>query len=52
VNIETVSGPIKFDKETKCAIQDVGISELQKSGNNYVFSKPIYSYKDVPPQGY
>lgn len=49
--IISTEGPVHFDKKMKSAIKDVCISKLEKKGGRLVFSKPIYIYKDVPPQG-
>jgi ABC-type branched-subunit amino acid transport system substrate-binding protein len=49
--INTTEGPVRFDKEKKSAIKNVTISKLVKMGNEYVFSAPIFIYKDVPPEG-
>jgi branched-chain amino acid transport system substrate-binding protein len=49
--ITTTEGPVRFDKEKKSAIKNVAISKLVKIGNEYVFSAPIFIYKDVPPEG-
>lgn len=50
--ITTTEGPVRFDKEKKSAIKNVAISKLVKMGNEYVFSAPIFVYKDVPPEGF
>jgi branched-chain amino acid transport system substrate-binding protein len=44
-------GNAKFDKEKKTAIKDILVSKLQKVGNEYLFSAPIFIFKDVPPEG-
>ena len=49
--ILTTEGPVVFDKNMKSAIKDVAISKLIKHGKGYVFSAPIFVYKDVPPAG-
>ena len=50
--ITTTEGPARFDKEKKSAVKDVAISKLEKVGKEYMFSAPIFVYKDVPPEGY
>jgi len=50
-NIELVDGPTRFDKEKKSAIKDVNVSKLEKVDKNYLFTAPIFTYKDVPPEG-
>jgi branched-chain amino acid transport system substrate-binding protein len=50
-NFDSVTGTLRFDKQKKCAVFDCGIMKLQKSGNDYVFSTPVFTYKDVPPEG-
>lgn len=49
--ITTTEGPIRFDAKKKSVIKDVSISKLEKRGKFFVFSTPIFSYKDVPPEG-
>jgi len=49
--ITTTEGPVRFEKEKKSAIKNVAISKVEKIGNEYVFSAPIFIYKDVPPEG-
>ena len=50
--ITTTEGPVRFDKEKKSAIKNVAISKLEKLGKEFVFSAPIFIYKDVPPEGF
>jgi branched-chain amino acid transport system substrate-binding protein len=50
--ITTTEGPVRFDKEKKSAIKNVAISKLEKMGNEFLFSAPIFVYKDVPPEGF
>ena len=50
--ITTTEGPVRFDKEKKSAIKNVAISKLEKVGKEFMFSAPIFVYKDVPPEGY
>jgi len=49
--ITTTEGPIRFDKKKKSSIRNVAISKLEKRGKHYVFSTPIFVYKDVLPEG-
>lgn len=51
VNIDTQSGPVKFDPKTKCRIRDVYIFQNAKMGKEYVW-EPVYTYKNVPPFGF
>ena len=50
--ITTTEGPVRFDKVKKSAIKNVAISKLEKVGNEFMFSAPIFTYKDVPPEGF
>jgi len=49
--ITTTEGPVRFDKKKKSSIRNVSISKLEKRGKHFVFSAPIFIYKDVPPEG-
>jgi branched-chain amino acid transport system substrate-binding protein len=49
--VPLVDGPAKFDKAKKSAIKDVSVSKLQKTGKDYMFSAPIFTFKDVQPEG-
>jgi branched-chain amino acid transport system substrate-binding protein len=51
LNMETIWGNLRFDKQKKAAMMDVGVLKLQKEGPAYIFSTPIFTYKDVPPEG-
>jgi len=50
-SVPLVHGPAKFDKAKKSAIMDIGITKVQKVGSEYLLSAPIFSFKDVPPEG-
>ena len=50
--ITTTEGPVRFDKEKKSAIKNVAISKLEKVGKEFMFSAPIFVYKDVSPEGF
>jgi ABC-type branched-subunit amino acid transport system substrate-binding protein len=50
--ITTTEGPVRFDKAKKSAIKNVAISKLEKVGNEFMFSAPIFIYKDVLPEGF
>jgi branched-chain amino acid transport system substrate-binding protein len=47
-----VNGKVRYDKEAQSAIMDVNVCKIEKFGNIYGFGAPIFTYKDVPPQGY
>jgi branched-chain amino acid transport system substrate-binding protein len=50
-NIDTPLGHISFDQETHCAILDINIVEIEKSGDYYGLSSPVHIYKQVPVFG-
>ena len=50
-NIELTDGPVRFDKEKKSAIKNINIVKLEKVDKDYLFTAPIFTYKDVPPEG-
>ena len=47
-NIDTPLGPLSFDQETQCAVLDINIVEIEKSGNYFGFSSPLHIYEQVP----
>ena len=50
-NITTTEGPLVFDKNKKSAIKNVAVSKLIKEGDKFLFSAPIFTYTNVPPEG-
>jgi branched-chain amino acid transport system substrate-binding protein len=50
-SVPLVDGPAKFDKVKKTAIKDISVSKLQKIEKEFLFSAPIFTFKDVPPEG-
>jgi branched-chain amino acid transport system substrate-binding protein len=50
-SVPVLDGSAKFDKAKKTAIKDIAISKLQKLDKEFLFSAPIFTFKDVPPEG-
>ncbi len=51
VNFESPQGPVKIDPKVQAGIQNIYICKMDKQANGYVYV-PVYTFKDVPTQGY
>ncbi len=48
---EGPEGSVKFDPQTGCSIKTMYICKISKQGNDFGW-QPVFSYKDVPPNGF
>ncbi len=50
LDFQSVEGRFRFDPETKCSIRDTYVCRIDKVNGQFAMV-PVYTYKDVPPNG-